>query len=155
MRRFLVVLLAVLAPVAVGAPTASAQATSVTEPIVTTLENPCNGEVVLVQGTIHYVTRESVDEGGGEHRFSHGVLRGTGIGLTSGSEYRIVSVGLDPGQSNHGGTQRALTSTDVFVVHVVGTEPGTSFYSHIDHHSGISASGQVMPLHVNVRSDCR
>jgi hypothetical protein len=133
---------------------ASAETTSVTEPVVITLDNPCNGEVVLVQGTLHYVFGGSTDAAGGSHRFSHGVLYGTGTGLTSGTEYRVVSVGLDPGESNYG-PDRALTSTDVFVVHVIGSEPGNSFYSHIDHHSGISASGQASPLHLNARSDCR
>jgi opacity protein-like surface antigen len=154
MRRLVFVLVATLTAVAATTATASAQATSVTEPVVITLTNPCNGEVVLVEGTIHYVTRENEDEGGGAHIFLHGVLRGTGVGLTSGAEYRVLDVGLDPGEANFG-VDRASQATDVFVVHVIGTEPGTSFYSHINHHSGISASGQQMPFHINAHSACR
>jgi hypothetical protein len=154
MQRLVFVLAAVLTVVAATAATASAQATSVTEPIVVTLENPCNGEPVLVEGTIHYVIGENEDEGGGAHRFSHGVLYGTGIGLTSGTEYRVVTVGLDPGESNHG-AHRALTSTDVFVVHIIGTEPGNSFYSHINHHGTLSPSGHGIPFQINARSECR
>ena len=154
MQRLAFVLAAMLTAIGTTAATASAEATSVTEPVVVMLDNPCSGEVVLVEGTIHYVTRESTDEGGGAHIFSHGVLHGTGIGLTTGNEYRVVDVGLDPGEANYG-VDRAGSSTDVFVVHVIGAEPGTSFYSHVNHHSGISASGQRMPFHINARSRCR
>ena len=154
MRRLMFVLVPTLTAVAAIAATASAQATSVTEPVVTTLDNPCNGEVVLVEGTLHYVTRENEDEGGGQHRFSDGVLHGTGMGLTSGTEYRVLSVGLDPGESNYG-VDRALTSTDVFVVRVIGTEPGNSFYSHVNHHGTLSPSGHGIPFQINARSQCR
>ena len=155
MRRLVFILVAALTAVVATAATASAQATSVTEPVITTVDNPCNGEVVLVEGTLHYVARENEDEGGGQHRFSHAVLHGTGIGLTSGTEYRVLNLGLDPGESNHGGTQRAIASTDVFVVQVVGTEPGNSFYSHVNHHSTLSPSGHGIPFQINAHSECR
>lgn len=154
MRRLVFVLVATLTAVAATAATAWAQATTVTEPVMTTLDNPCNGEVVLVEGTLHYVTMENEDEGGGQHRFSHGVLHGTGIGLSSGTEYRVLNVGLDPGESNHG-VERALTSTDVFVIHMIGAEPGNSFYSHVSHHSTLSPSGHGIPVQINARSECR
>ena len=155
MQRLVFVLVATLTAVVATAATASAQATPVTQPVVITLVNPCNGEDVLVEGTYHYVARENEDEAGGQHRFSHAVLRGTGIGLTSGTQYRVLDVGLDPGESNHGGTQRALSSTDVFVVHVIGSEPGTSFYSHVNHHGTLSPSGHGVPFQINARSECR
>ena len=102
MRRQMFVLGVMLTAVATTASTAWAETTSVTERIVTTVDNPCNGEVVLVEGTVHYVSRANEDRGGGGHSFTHGVFHGTGTGLTSGDEYRVLSVGLDPGESNYG-----------------------------------------------------
>ena len=155
MRRLMFVLVAMLTAVTAAAAPASAEpATVVTQPFVITLENPCNGEVVLVEGTMHGLARFGVDEGGGEHLFNFFAIRGTGIGLTTGAEYRVKYLEGDPNEANSG-PERALSGTNVFNIHIVGTEPGNSFYTHVNHHTTISPTGHGVLFQLNDQSECR
>jgi hypothetical protein len=52
-------------------------------------ENPCNGDMVTAQGSTHYVFGFLFDDTGGSHISTRVNSKGSGIGLPSGSSYRV------------------------------------------------------------------
>jgi hypothetical protein len=50
--------------------------------------NPCNGDMVAIQGTSHFVIMTGFDDAGGFHYSSNVVSKGTGLGA-SGKAYKI------------------------------------------------------------------
>jgi hypothetical protein len=96
----------ILAPLVVAllfgsAAVATAQAVASTEvftaPFSLTLapaDYPCLQEVIVVDGTLHYVVRVTLDASGGRHRATLINAQGlTGLGLDSGTVYRGVRPG--------------------------------------------------------------
>jgi len=154
MRRLMFVLVAMLTVVTATATASAEPPEMVTQPFSITLVNPCNGEVVLVEGTATTRERFGVDEGGGEHLFKFFAIQGTGIGLTTGAEYLVKYREGDPAEGNFG-PERANTGTDVFNIHIVGTEPCNSFYTHVNHHTTISPTGHGVLFQLNEQSKCR
>jgi hypothetical protein len=59
-------------------------------PIDGVIDNPCTGELVSYQGTVHVVSTITQDEGGNLHFQGHtNLVGGEGVGLTSGAEYVV------------------------------------------------------------------
>jgi hypothetical protein len=52
--------------------------------------NPCNGETVEGQGKTHIVDNSSLDASGGVHNTFNISHSGSGVGLVTGSNYRVV-----------------------------------------------------------------
>ena len=54
-----------------------------------TLSNPCNGDVLNVSGSSHFVIQTAFDSNGGFHYNSNTVTKGSGVGTPSGVAYVI------------------------------------------------------------------
>jgi hypothetical protein len=59
-------------------------------PWVVAEENPCNGDAVTGQGKTHIVFHSSLDASGGTHDTFDISHSGSGVGLPTGSNYRVV-----------------------------------------------------------------
>jgi hypothetical protein len=64
---------------------AAAAADATTRPFALTLNSPCAGEVIAISGTVHLVNRP------GNLLPEHASWSSTGIGMTTGTLYRVVS----------------------------------------------------------------
>ena len=143
MRPRTTVPLLVLALLLLGlalAPEASARKGQVSSfPVSLTIEDPCTGEEVAVEGEVHFV--------GGDH------FRYTLIGVgASGTTYEISTIdneGLGGGASD----RSAYTVTDAYTVRFVrdGAGGGDDFTAHSIVHGTRNANGEwTVQFHVNV-----
>jgi len=148
MRRLSVVLgvAAVMAAiVALMTGTALAQAetdtSQTTEPLSFLLENPCNGEEILVEGEVRVLSHTTQNEQG-----SHSLFLFTeplsGTGLETGDKYRFITVGHETTRDLANGVN-GFAGTQPFLVTSEGASPNFIFF--ITHQAVFDDDGQ--PTH--------
>lgn len=71
------------------APAALAQTTTTDNQFTQSMTNSCNGETILVSGTLHTVSGFSINPNGMIHSTFNSTLNGTGVGSSSGAKYVI------------------------------------------------------------------
>lgn len=152
----LVTALAVLALACQDAPTGpvvstesgltGAAATSVKQPFVGLAFVPCAidgaGEFVSLSGTLHVVTRITIDANGGFHGTAHFNPQGVkGVGLTSGDTYQ--GNGVTKTTTNIAGAGFPFTETFVNNFRIIGPGPDNNLLVHQTIHLTINANGDV------------
>ena len=120
-------------------------------PIEFTLYDPCNGEFVDIAGTIHTVSHTRARANGGSHvGFHQNFANVTGVGETSGTEYRIA--GSASQRMNVGGAQvSSITVHEVFVSR--GSAPNEAI--GIRMHVTVNADGETTALVDESPTECR
>jgi hypothetical protein len=57
-----------------------------------TIVNPCNGETIVLSGSVHIVVRNTTDSDGGIHSTIENNYQGvTGVGQTTGATYHVAN----------------------------------------------------------------
>ena len=110
----------------------------------TPADYPCLEEVILIDGTLHYVVRVTFDASGGRHRATLINAQGlTGLGLTSGTVYRVSGPGhLTLNDDDLAPPVRERTFYDV--VHVVGPGNATKLLVRVGFHLTFNSDGELV-----------
>ncbi len=134
-----------------SAAAAKAQAVASTEvftaPFSLTLtpgDYPCLQEVVVIDGTLHYVVRVTFDASGGRHRATLINAQGlTGLGLDSGTVYRVSG----PGHSTFNDDDLAAPvreRTFYDLIHVVGPGDAAKLLVRTGFHLTFNNDGELV-----------
>jgi hypothetical protein len=102
--------------------------------------NPCNGEMITMWGTMHFVSRAASDGNGGLHIGGQGNARFEGTGQSTGTTYVAsfttpFSINVRP--------PYPVTVSDVFNVNFVGRGGVTNFSGHRRFFMTVNANGDV------------
>jgi hypothetical protein len=120
------------------------------DPLAQVLSNPCNGDVVAIEGVMHVVFGVHVDQSGGSHVQAHIIEHGAGTGLTAGDRYsfsadtNLVSNTPDPSSE----------TTQVVNVRLVGQGAVPNFRALQVLHFTVNANGQVTAVVDKFTSVC-
>ena len=118
--------------------------------IVSSIVNPCNGEVVNLSGSAHEVDRVTFN-GTTIHIGTHFDAGGvSGVGATTGAKYSVndtfdVSFNLAAGANESVGED----------FHLIGQGGVPNFVLHTKFHITVNANGQVTSFFDNVSAECR
>jgi len=77
-------------------------------PFVTTMENPCTGEVVVIDGNLDIIVHSTPDTSGGFHNKIHMASKGTGVAAGSFTQY-VFSEEFDSELTSAGATTQTQT----------------------------------------------
>lgn len=130
---------------------ATAQAVASTEvftaPFSLTLtpaDYPCLKEVIVVDGTLHYVVRVTLDASGGRHRATLINAQGlTGLGLDSGTVYRVSGLGHSTlNDDDLAPPMRERTFYDL--IHVVGPGDAAKLLVRVGFHVTFNNDGEMV-----------
>jgi hypothetical protein len=109
-------------------------------------------EAIHLTGTALFVDTSTTDASGGTHLTFHVSYQGvSGVGLTTGTTYRIV--GASDGTINLDQAEK-FTSVAPFG-QIIGRGPGNDFLIRTEIHSTISGSGFVAVSFARVRFECK
>jgi hypothetical protein len=81
-----------------------------------TIDNPCTGERILVEGVFHYLTRVTQNENGYHFVIRTNTEDVTGTGLQTGDEYRFINVSGAVGGSVINGVNTNIDEVSFMVV---------------------------------------
>ena len=137
---------------------ATAMTSSVREPFEGEFFSPCGnggaGELITFSGTIHIVSRTTVDVQGGAHITLRSNVQGAeGVGQTTGDVYRGTGMSSSVTNTNPGGLP--YTGTFVNNFRLIGQGPGTSLHVHEVVHFTINENGELTAEVTNVSTECR
>jgi hypothetical protein len=134
MRRISVVLGVagvMAATVALAAGTALARAETETirteEPFTETIDNPCTGEPILFEGTLHRTTHTTLNETGYHFVSRYNASDVTGTGLLTGDTYTAPGAGITVGSSLVNGQN---TNTEEFFLVYASNGDSPNFILH-------------------------
>ena len=111
------------------------------------------GEVVVLSGTLHLLSHQTVSNSGNFHVKFHAQPQGvSGVGLTTGDQYRATGVTQEEFHSNG-----PLPITDTFInnFRIIGQGPGNNFSVHQTIHITINANGVLTAFVDNTNVDCK
>lgn len=109
------------------------------------------GEVVVLEGTLHFVTGITEDANGGLHvTTSAQPQRLQGVGLTSGDRYN--GTGITREQFNTSGLPFETTYVNNY--RVIGQRDGNNYLVHTNTHLTINANGEVTTEIDNSSVEC-
>jgi hypothetical protein len=120
------------------------------DPLSQLLSNPCNGDVVAIEGVMHVVFGVHVDQAGGTHVQARIIEHGAGIGQAAGDKYsfsadtNFVSNTLDPSSE----------TTQVVNVRLVGQGTVPNFRAQQVLHFTVNANGQATAVVDKLTSEC-
>ena len=121
-------------------------------PVAFEAENPCTGEALFVEGTLHLVGRTTEDAAGGLHLMGHSNLEGKATSA-SGAGYVLVPGGNNP-VSVRSGALQTLASHSKFVRQGEGVA-ADDFASSWIFHLTVDAEGNIDPVVDKFASECR
>ena len=161
MKRTIATCLVIVLTTLAGAAAARAQATTVTTneqiPFELIAFVPCAnggaGELVLVSGTLHVLTHQTIDTQGGVHAKTHFQPQGaTGVGLTTGDTYHATGV-----TQEHFNFNASAGFTDTFInnFRIIGEGPDNNLLVHQTIHVTITPNGDVTSEVLNTSVECR
>ena len=133
-----------------AAPALAEVTTNVRLPIAGTVINPCNGENVDYEGTVHVVLRTTVDGSGGIHLGGNANYHVTGVGQTTGAAY--------VGNQNEKITLNlvgASTETQAITFRLISKGGADNFYITLRLHITVNANGDVTVVHGTASAECR
>jgi hypothetical protein len=117
------------------------------------VENPCTGDVVIVEGTLHIVGHDTIDADGGVHFVVHNEFQGSGVS-ESGAEYVVSGVH----NTHHVGRLDSafnFTIEDTFNVIRQGSHTSEdNFRIRLVTHLTINANGEVTSEFVKAEPEC-
>jgi hypothetical protein len=125
------------------------------EPFTATVSASCNGEPVLVTGTMNVVSQAQDNPSDNVHFRSHTNLQGvSGIGLVSGDRYHLTQsfnatynyeAFLDPPR---------FETTQIFRYRLVGPHPNNNTWFNIGVHTTITPDGRIASMWTEVEGRC-
>lgn len=121
-------------------------------PVAFEVENPCTGEALFVEGTLHLVGRTTEDAAGGLHLMGHSNLEGKATSA-SGARYVLVSGGNNP-VSVRSGALQTLASHTKFVRQGEGVAADDFVTSWIFHLT-VDTEGNIDLVVDKFTSECR
>jgi hypothetical protein len=141
---------------AAGSP-AFGQATTTTTneeiPFTGSLPNPCNGDVVTFQGTMHVVNTVTTDAGGGFHLKTHVNYQDvSGTGSPSGANYNVRTTSNETLNDNDG-PQSELTV--IQTIKLISQGSALNSFLHVVFHITVNANGQTTSTVSETRIECR
>lgn len=101
--------------------------------------NPCNGDEVTGQGKTHIVFHSSLDASGGRHDTFDITHSGSGVGLPSGSNYRVVDNTITSNQDPDG---PQVTLKEEHQIVMAAPKPAISYTRHVLIKMTINADGE-------------
>ena len=111
------------------------------------------GELLIIGGTLHIVSKLTIDNAGGVHFSFHSQPQGaSGIGQDTGDTYRAV--GVTRGNTNISADGLPFVDTFVNNFNMIGTGGGVSFKSHATIHITVNANGDVTANVFNISVTC-
>ena len=109
-------------------------------------------EAIHLTGTALFVDTSTTDASGGTHLTFHVSYQGvSGVGLTTGTAYRVV--GASDGTINLNQAEK-FTSVAPFG-QIIGAGPGSDFLIRTEVHSTITASGVLAVSFTRVQFECK
>ena len=133
----------------------SAQAavqTNVSVPVSITVDIPCAGETVELNGNLHILFLLTADAAGGLLLKAHFQPQGiSGFGLTTGVKYQAT------GETQEETHLKVLPFEDTFVNNfkIIGQGPGNNLLIHENFHITVNGRGIVTVLHDNASVNCK
>ncbi len=125
---------------------------NITNPISLTQFISCAGETVSVSGDLHFLFTLETDASGGSHITFHGNSEGlSGVGLSSGTQYRAVDVFT---QTVYVGAPLPVKITLTETHRFVGQGAGNDLWSHYNIDFTINANGNATASVTNFKVDC-
>lgn len=110
----------------------------------TPADYPCLQEVIVIDGTLHYVVRVTFDASGGRHRATLINAQGlTGLGLDSGTVYQVSG----PGHSyfNDGDLTAPVRERTFYdLIHVVGPGDAAKLLVRTGFHITFNNDGEMV-----------
>ena len=142
--------------VLVLATTAQAQGTEANEkiPLTFSTSNPCTGEELLVEGTLHLVQNFTEDRSGGSHLTQHLSFKGEAVS-PSGAEY-IVQTEDSANVKADADSANALTlSTKFHYIRLAETTPNDDFIEYGTIHLTQNANGEFTADFRHTQAACK
>ncbi len=141
---------------AAGTP-AFGQATTTTTneevPLSTTEPNPCNGDVVAIQGTMHVTNTLTLDASGGYHLKSHVNYQDvSGTVALNGRTYRVSTTA---NETVNDSDSAQFETTVIQTIKLISQGPVPNFFVQVVFHITVNANGQTTSTVTDVRSECR
>lgn len=147
----LFVVLAAAAEPAFGQATTTT--TNETVPFAGTMPNPCNGDAVTFQGTLHIANHITNDPSGGSHLRTHVNYQNvTGTGTPSGATYNVRTTANET-RNDSDGPQTETTVIQTIKLNAQG--PILNAFLHVVLHVTINANGQTTSTVNETRIECR
>jgi hypothetical protein len=147
------IVLASLAALAVAIPGIAIGETTVHEintPFATTVENPCTGELVAIDGTLDTIIQITPDASGGFHNKIHTASKGKGVAILSRTAY-VYSEELDSELTSAGATTQTQTLNH-FLTSVGSTD---NFFFKMTFHVTVNGTGVPTAFVDNFDTGCR
>ncbi len=141
---------------AAGSP-AFGQATTTTTneevPVSSSVVNPCNGDVVNYQGTLHVTNTLTTDSSGGFHLKTHTNFQDvSGTGVPSGLNYRVVTT---RNETVNDSDSAQFETTVIQTIKAVSQTSAPNLFIHIVMHITVNANGQTTSTVTEVTAECR
>ena len=131
----------------------TATTTSENIPFTDTRPNPCNGDLVTFQGTMHVTNTVTTDSGGGSHLKTHVNYQDvSGTGVPSGLNYRVMTTVNDTLNDNDAGQ---FETTVIQTVKLISQGSAPNLFLRIVFHITINANGQTTSTVSETRIECR
>lgn len=142
---------------AAAAAPAYGQATTTTTneniPFTSTLFNPCNGDQVTFQGTMHVTNTMTTDSSGGTHLKTHVNYQDvSGTGAPSGLNYRVGTTTNETTNDNDGPqTETTIIST----VKLISQGSALNYFLRLVFHVTVNANGETTSTVTESQLECR
>ncbi|HEX8503401.1 MAG TPA: hypothetical protein VF659_22650 [Pyrinomonadaceae bacterium] len=131
----------------------TATTTSENIPFTDTRPNPCNGDLVTFQGTMHITNSVTTDASGGLHLRTHVNYQDvSGTGVPSGLNYRVMTTVNDTLNDNDAGQ---FETTVIQTVKLNSQGPALNYFLHMVFHITINANGETTSTVTETRIECR
>ena len=154
--------IALFSALAFTAPAAQAVAISERENITNAFrDNPCTGEPVVLDGTIHILAEANASEGGNFHvRLYTNTTGLSGVGSVSGESYTLHDIGHEITQfTASGGTTTRTMLLEEFIHHGEGlglvSPTADDFFLHFDVTVSVDPFGVPTVISRAERFECR
>ena len=145
-----------IAIVAATAPTASAAATTFSEPFSGAVPNDCTGEMFFAEGTMHVSVTGSVTLDGFKSHTEMNLTGVKGIGLVSGARYVMNQQSSDMQHADGDDAQQTIEQT--IIMNRQGETgalvTGDDFQLHVIAHLTVT-NGVTKATKTDLRADCR
>jgi hypothetical protein len=115
--------------------------------------NPCTSETVAIIGAINFTITVASDANGGFHVTTHSLVKGKGVGQSSGKKY--VFVGETSFSSSFNGACCQSESTLVQEVVLISQSGRDNQRLQITSHIALNANGQATATVDNARFVCQ
>jgi len=123
------------------------------EPFAATVSASCNGEPVVVTGTVNYILQAQDNPGGNVHFRLHTNLQGvSGVGAVSGEQYHLTQV--HNATYNYEFMENRFETTQVFRYRLIGQRPNNNTWLNVSVHTTITPDGRISSTWFRLEQRC-